>query len=371
MKNPSLRPRQLSYLGCSLSRGISVAFININAGIFAHGDEPLARWKEKPSFSCSTVTPQAIFEERLNLFDTVTHELAHAIRALNGTRLTRFSSFEAMREEENVARVFAGLMQAKYFQTAGVLSQRENVFLHKWENPTDPKMNIAKYEAVGPIQAAILITANNREYMDKATPAQLLDLAEKLVASHDLTLGMSDSQRADYYKFLQGASKTPEAIASRLALPQYDETGPAAKFNAITIQAALPKKPGQSQDTLPPATTDTSIPHTQAMRRIDEAQAYNLVIGDGLTAARERLNPLLPPAMRAAQLADANRYDEVAIIAAAKAREQFGEDYRHRDCPSSGDVMANVLLVEKLRSNPDYGMDKLKPAKSKAPKPEQ
>ncbi len=258
-----------------------ISSLNIGAHKCAHCATNVMAKVAQPD-KCEIVDPDSVFKDRMDYFNTTMHELAHSIRELKGE--LKYGDMKEQRREENIALVFAGLMQAKVFGTAGMLALRTEAIRQYGDSGEEA----VRYEAVGPMLAAIKFVDDKQQAgMAKLSPRDLLSAAVKLVDDNDLTRGMTPEQEQAFSDFLKHADRRPEVAGTRRQnLTKPTEDGLTRNFTIIA------QKPDGGLEML-----HESTPYLPQMAALDEAFTRYGTLESSLREAQMRLNPLRPAAM--------------------------------------------------------------------------
>jgi hypothetical protein len=249
-----------------------VSLLNLNAGQCKHCTSTLATRSQ--TMTCDVVRPDAVFADRMDYFNTVTHELAHGLRAVGPD--FRNDTPEEMRKEEGIAKVFAALMTIQVFGTAGMTYVRGQI----GEFGTDPERRFVN-DASLPLRAALDYATANSGPFRQQSPRDLFALSEQIVAQHDVVRGMSFIESAVYERHLKDTPTDFNALAAKVE-PLLD---PANWAQAVARHKRSPLE------------RDESLPFAAATVFQVEAYTRELVQLDLLNMGM-RQNPLRPHSMR-------------------------------------------------------------------------
>ena len=247
------------------------------------------------------------------------HELAHAVRLQQGK--IDFSTPERERREEVMARVFSGLMLARLTGPLGVAELERQIAHSQSDNYT--------YEGAGPLRAAVELARSPG--FAALTPAQLLDKAEQLTDTHDLTRNMSAEQRQSYATYLNTASKEPGDIAAR---QRRVAVSPSPTEAFVDLAKATSGNPMTRYTYLPEmGVYDAQVlnAHQQDLALRREQQGYNPFVGPALKGLLQGEKPA----------------DKVAL----QELVEFSKMFSHADC-STDDFLPTPPAAETAAKAP-------------------
>ncbi len=269
-------------------RVFPIATAQISAAGCRHCQSTVDYWTQNPQ-ACAPVDPAEVHRDRTQYFRTAAHEMAHAIRALNGDfeRALSGSALLGRREEEAVAEVFGQLLAVKLLGADGVLQVRATPpYIRRKDGSDDP---------VGALYDRVALHPHVVEYIDanfkaiqQAMPRQLLEQANALVRTHDPVLRLEGEEALPYLSFAAYADKSPQAARERLAM--LTVPGP----NGQPVRELELRVRTQEPDEKEPSLKTMTLAYTPAMEQFDRAIVRQTELTPEFNRLRGKLNPLQP-----------------------------------------------------------------------------